>query len=159
VAPIIKASVRDTSVLEALACAWLPHEGGFQITAVWRCGRSVALLRSHGATNALRLRGGACGSNEHMPRAGLNVKDKLYKAMRLLRCVRRSKAPSPRLPAAPAHALLLLLRRSYGRLRDLESFVVYPGEPGGLPVESVWYAQQRAARTLVATAPAARLHA
>jgi hypothetical protein len=62
VAPIVKASAQDTAVLEALACAWLPDVGGFQVTMVW--------------------------SNEHMPRSPFSIgfKDRLYKAMRLLRC-------------------------------------------------------------------------
>jgi hypothetical protein len=62
IVPIIKASTRDTTRLEALACNWLAAERGWQVTAVW--------------------------SNEAMP-PGYYVKDKLYKAVRLLRCARR----------------------------------------------------------------------
>ncbi len=64
IVPIIKASRRDTTVLESLACVWLPHESGFQLTLVW--------------------------SDEVMPRSrlGIGLKDKLYRGMRLLRCVR-----------------------------------------------------------------------
>jgi hypothetical protein len=69
VVPIIKASTRDTTKLEALACEWLGQEQGWQVTMVW--------------------------SNEAMP-PGLFVKDKLYKAVRLLRCAQA--APRRRQP-------------------------------------------------------------
>ena len=62
--PIVKASKRDTTVLEALACAWQADVAAWQLTMVW--------------------------SDEAMPRSrlSLGLKDALYRAMRLLRCVR-----------------------------------------------------------------------
>jgi hypothetical protein len=137
VAPIVKASAQDTAVLEALACAWLPDVGGFQVTMVW--------------------------SNEHMPRSrfSVGVKDKLYKAMRLLRCaLRRGSTQAgactlnwPGLVAALARKMrshkiccAARLRLRYGRLRDIESFVVFPGPgtPDGPPVDGVWCAPRAA---------------
>jgi hypothetical protein len=53
-------------------------------------------------------------SDEVMPRSGLSLglKDALYRAMRLLR---------------------------YGRVRDIESVLMYPGQPGGPPVHGIWF--------------------
>lgn len=69
--PIVKASKRDTTVLEALTCAWQPEAAAWQLTMVW--------------------------SDEAMPRSrlSLGLKDALYRAMRLLRCVHLRKRAHP----------------------------------------------------------------
>ena len=60
--PVVKASKRDPTTLESLACAWQPDTAAWQVTMVW--------------------------SDEVMPRSplSLGLKDALYRAMRLLRC-------------------------------------------------------------------------
>lgn len=110
IVPIVKASKRDTTVLEALTCAWQPEAAAWQLTMVW--------------------------SDEAMPRSrlSLGLKDALYRAMRLLRCVHLRKRAHPL--SVGAHAF----PGRYGRVRDIESILMYPGEADGPPVHGLWCA-------------------
>jgi len=90
--PVLKASVRDLTRLEAMTCSWLPRAGEepgrYQVTLVW--------------------------SDEVIPHTGVasGVKDKLYAVLRLLR---------------------------YGRLRDIESFILVPSDNAGASLRDVFF--------------------
>jgi len=82
IVPVVKASKRDPTTLESLACAWQPDTAAWQVTMVW--------------------------SDEVMPRSRLSLgfKDAVYRAMRLLRCERpRVARVSPVLTQLHLHQL------------------------------------------------------
>ncbi len=49
--PVVKASPRDVTRLEAMTCAWLPDEEGYQVTLVWS--DEARLLRNAPTPRAL----------------------------------------------------------------------------------------------------------